>query len=355
MDDDKPAGSGAVKSGLAFLLVVLVFLLLVFLPAVFIILIGSSQESGGGGVDAVPAEYRDDVLKAGKVCQVITPPVIAAQIEAESGWNPRAGSGAGAQGIAQFMPSTWASVGLDGDGDGKADIWNPHDAIWTQGHYMCNLVSRVEEAKAAGRVRGDTLQLALAAYNAGLGAVLSYGGIPPYSETQGYVKRIMGLIPKYTPKSSGGTGGTRGTLQPPLKMQSDGRHVDVAAMGISFTYYGGPSGYAPRQCTWWAAVRRAAIGRPVDSHMGNGGFWGDSARRLGYQYGKDPRLGAAMSMAPGVLGSDGYYGHVAIVEQINQDGSIMISESGASLPAPIITTYSAAQLRANAAGITYIY
>lgn len=354
MNDDTTMGNRATRQGIALLLSVLIVMLLVFLPAILIITVASSQEESGG-VDNVPAEYRDDVLRAGKICPVITPPVIAAQIEAESGWNPKAGSGAGAQGIAQFMPATWANVGLDGDGDGKADIWNPHDAIWTQGHYMCNLVSQVDAAKQAGRVNGDTLQLALAAYNAGLGAVLSYGGIPPYSETQAYVRRIMGLIPKYTPKGGSGQGGTRGTLQPPLKMQADGRHVDVAAMSISFTYYGGPSGYAPRQCTWWAAVRRASIGRPVDSHMGNGGFWGDSARRLGYQYGKEPRLGAAMSIAPGVFGSDGYCGHVAIVEQINQDGSIMISESGASLPAPIVTTYSAAQLQANAAGITYVY
>lgn len=354
MDDDKPVGSGMAKQGGAVVLVVFIILSLVFLPLLIILLAASSQEDSGG-VDNVPAEYREDVLKAGAICQVITPPVIAAQIEAESGWNPRAGSGAGAQGIAQFMPATWASVGLDGDGDGKADVWNAHDAIWTQGHYMCNLVSQVESAKKSGRIQGDTLQLALAAYNAGMGAVLSYGGIPPYSETQAYVKRIMGLVPKYTPKGGTGKGGAAGSLQPSLKMQADGRHVDIAAMGISLTYYGGPSGYAPRQCTWWAAVRRASINRPVDSHMGNGGFWGDSARRLGYQYGKEPRLGAAMSIAPGVLGSDGYCGHVAIVEQINQDGSTMISESGASLPAPIVTTYSAAQLQANAAGITYIY
>lgn len=354
MDDDKPAGSGMAKQGMAVVLVILALLSLVFLPLLIILLAASSQEDVGG-VDNVPAEYREDVLKAGGVCQAITPPVIAAQIEAESGWNPRAGSGAGAQGIAQFMPATWASVGLDGDGDGRADVWNAHDAIWTQGHYMCNLVSQVESAKKSGRVQGDTLQLALAAYNAGMGSVLSSGGIPQYSETQAYIKRIMGLIPKYTPKSGSGQAGTAGSLQPPLRMQADGRHVDVAAMGISFTYYGGPSGYAPRQCTWWAAVRRASISRPVDSHMGNGGFWGDSARRLGYQYGKDPRLGAAMSIAPGVLGSDGYCGHVAIVEQINQDGSIVVSESGAKMPAPALRSLSAAQLQANAAGITYIY
>ena len=88
------------------------------------------------GVANVPGEYQGVVLRAGSICPEITPPLIAAQIEAESNWNPNAGSGAGAQGMAQFMPGTWASAGKDGDGDGKADILNPKDAIYSQGAYM---------------------------------------------------------------------------------------------------------------------------------------------------------------------------------------------------------------------------
>ncbi|MFR2313438.1 MAG: transglycosylase SLT domain-containing protein [Bifidobacterium sp.] len=49
-------------------------------------------------------QYEADVIRAGSICQVVTPSIIAAQIEQESNWNPKAGSGAGAQGIAQFMP-----------------------------------------------------------------------------------------------------------------------------------------------------------------------------------------------------------------------------------------------------------
>ncbi|RBP98817.1 lytic transglycosylase domain-containing protein [Bifidobacterium xylocopae] len=332
-------------------------LFLFFLPIMLttlLILGEQSGENGGGGVANVPAEYVADVIKAGGICKTITPPVIAAQIEAESNWNPKAGSGAGAQGIAQFMPATWATHGKDGDGDGKADIWNPHDAIWSQGNYMCELAGQVDSAKGSGRLQGDTLQLTLAAYNAGIGAVLSHGGIPPYTETQNYVKRILGLIPKYTAATGGGGGATAGKLSPGLKMKADGVHVDVAAMGIQYTWYGGGSGYQPGQCTWWAANRRANIGHPVTAHMGNGGAWANTARSMGWPVGHEPRLGAAMSISPGLLGSDPSYGHVAVVEQINPDGSIVISESGVTMPVKI-TTISAAALSAVAQGIWYVY
>ena len=163
------------------------------------------------GVANVPGEYQGVVLKAGSICPEITPPLIAAQIEAESNWNPNAASEAGAQGMTQFMPATWASAGKDGDGDGKAEINNPQDAIYSQGVYMCSLASEVKERISAGKLTGDVAQLALAAYNAGMGAVDAAGGIPPYKETQNYVPKIMELAAKYTAaKSVGGGGGSAG-------------------------------------------------------------------------------------------------------------------------------------------------
>lgn len=160
------------------------------------------------GVANVPGEYQGVVLKAGSICPEITPPLIAAQIEAESSWNPNAVSEAGAQGMTQFMPDTWASFGRDGDGDGKADILNAKDAIYSQGVYMCALASEVKERISAGKLKGDVPQLALAAYNSGIGNVDKYGGIPPFHDTQLYVPKIMELAAKYTAaKSVGGGGG----------------------------------------------------------------------------------------------------------------------------------------------------
>lgn len=153
--------------------------------------IGHEADQQRSATVAIPAQYLDAVTRAGSICPEITPNLIAAQINQESGWNPDVTSQVGAQGISQFMPGTWASVGVDGDGDGTADVWNPTDAIVTQGHYMCGLVDQIKQAVAAKTITGDVVSLTLAAYNAGLGAVTAAGGIPPFTETQNYVSAIL--------------------------------------------------------------------------------------------------------------------------------------------------------------------
>lgn len=126
-------------------------------------------------------------------CGGIDAPLLAAQIEAESNWDPRAESPAGAQGIAQFMPATWEAWGYDADGDGVADVWDPGDAIPSQGRFMCAMHDDIAAAQEDNRLPTEisSMELALAAYNAGLGAVLEYRGIPPFPETQTYVPSIM--------------------------------------------------------------------------------------------------------------------------------------------------------------------
>ena len=85
----------------------------------------------------VPAEYVPLLEEAAQTCAPVTAPLLAAQIAQESGWNPRAVSPVGAQGLSQFMPATWAAYGIDADGDGTADPFTPADAIASQAKYMC--------------------------------------------------------------------------------------------------------------------------------------------------------------------------------------------------------------------------
>jgi hypothetical protein len=128
----------------------------------------------GAVPDWVPGRYRTTVVAAA-TANGIAPALLGALLRSESGFEPRAVSPAGAQGIAQFMPATARGMGL-------ADPFDAARAI-----------------PAAARLLGGHLRdfgsvpLALAAYNAGPGAVRRYGGVPPYRETQAYVARIMAL------------------------------------------------------------------------------------------------------------------------------------------------------------------
>ena len=82
------------------------------------------------------------------------------------------------------------------------------------------------------------------------------------------------------------------------------------------------------QCTWYAYQRRAELGLPVSGNFGNGGMWADSARSLGYWVDNTARhVGDIVVFTGGQEGASLFYGHVAIVEKINQDGSIEVSES----------------------------
>lgn len=123
----------------------------------------------------VPARYAPMIARAAQRWSVGAA-LLAAQLYAESNFNPFAQSSAGAQGIAQFTPGTAAAYGL-------SNPYDPAAAIDAQAHLMHDLLRRF-----------GTVPLALAAYNAGPGAVAACGCIPPFPETRGYVARIIGLL-----------------------------------------------------------------------------------------------------------------------------------------------------------------
>jgi soluble lytic murein transglycosylase-like protein len=110
----------------------------------------------------------------------LDPALLAGLIKQESGFNPTITSSAGAVGLTQLMPGTASSLGV-------TDPTDPAQSIDGGAHYLA------EQLKTFG---GDTAK-ALAAYNAGPGAVQQYGGVPPYAETQNYVKNVMANADQY--------------------------------------------------------------------------------------------------------------------------------------------------------------
>lgn len=117
--------------------------------------------------------------------------------------------------------------------------------------------------------------------------------------------------------------------------------------GFNLNHATGDSGnaYSFSQCTWWVYIRRHQLGLPVGSYLGNGGQWADSARKLGYWVDKTARHpGDIIVFHPGLYQSSAVYGHVAIVEKINADGSITTSECGSRYNGkPFTRTFSKAQ------------
>jgi peptidoglycan DL-endopeptidase CwlO len=125
---------------------------------------------GTGALEGVP--YGDLFAKAGARYGV-SPKLLAAVAKVESGYDPKAVSKAGAQGLMQLMPSTARGLGVD-------NSFDPEQAI----NGGAKLLARnLREFKS--------LPLALAAYNAGGGAVHKHGGIPPFAETQAYVPKVQ--------------------------------------------------------------------------------------------------------------------------------------------------------------------
>ncbi|MFF4774119.1 lytic transglycosylase domain-containing protein [Microtetraspora fusca] len=137
---------------------------------------GGTKPSGGGtgqGLVGRPASYLELYRRSAGVCPGLSWSVLAAIGQVESGHGRNNGpSSAGALGPMQFMPATWKTYGVDGDGDGKADIWSAYDAVPSAAKYLC------ANGAAQG---GEKLRKAVWFYN----------------HSWDYVNRVLGLAEAY--------------------------------------------------------------------------------------------------------------------------------------------------------------
>ncbi len=140
---------------------------------------GTSTSSPSAGTTSVPASTFDSLIEQAASRHNIDSDLVRAVIKVESNFDPNAVSHAGAKGLMQLMDNTATSLGVE-------DSFNAVQNIEGGVTYL---------AQQLRRFHGDT-SLALAAYNAGPGTVMRYGGIPPITETQTYVQRVLSY---YTP------------------------------------------------------------------------------------------------------------------------------------------------------------
>jgi soluble lytic murein transglycosylase-like protein len=161
--------------------------------------------TAAAGSDAGAGAY-DGLVTAAAQRYGVDPALLHGLIQQESGFDPSATSGAGAQGLCQLMPGTAASLGV-------SDPLDPAQSIDGGARYLR------QQLDAFG---GDP-SLALAAYNAGPGAVRRYGGVPPYAETQAYVQKVLGYANSFRGTHPSGVGGATAALAP------------VASSAASFT------------------------------------------------------------------------------------------------------------------------
>ncbi|WP_329223358.1 M23 family metallopeptidase [Streptomyces sp. NBC_01485] len=207
-----------------FTLLVLPGLLTVSVVAGFLVLTGgfpsgwtpgdSPEQAAAGGVDDT---YGPWLRKAAEACTVVTPSLLAAQIDQLTGWRNDSATTSDEQGIAAFTGAEWRSWGKDDDGDGSSSPRDQADAIMALGRQDCSLAGKITDLRTEGTVSGDLVDLTLAAYAVGTDAVAEAGRVPAGAQT--YLTEVKALFTRYEEfdrEDFSGGGQANAILAPPV-------------------------------------------------------------------------------------------------------------------------------------------
>ncbi|MDX2678306.1 M23 family metallopeptidase [Streptomyces soliscabiei] len=152
----------------------------------------SSEQPAADGIDET---YGPWLRKAAEACTVVTPSLLAAQIDQLSGWNNDSATTSDEQGIAAFTAAGWRTWGKDDDGNGSSSPHDPADAIMALGRQDCSLAGKITDLRTDGTVAGELVDLTLAAYAVGTDAVAAAGRVPAAAQT--YLTEVKALFTRY--------------------------------------------------------------------------------------------------------------------------------------------------------------
>ncbi|MFI6193531.1 peptidoglycan DD-metalloendopeptidase family protein [Streptomyces phaeochromogenes] len=167
----------------------------------------------------VDASYVPWLRKAADACTVVTPSLLAAQIDQLSGWS-NDGASLAQQGIAGFTDAQWRTWGRDDNANGRSSPRDTEDAIMALGRQDCSLAEKVTDLRTEGTVSGDLVDLTLAAYTVGTDTVKRAGRVPADART--FLKRVKARLPRYealvrrTPDQNGDGQNASAVLTPPV-------------------------------------------------------------------------------------------------------------------------------------------
>jgi soluble lytic murein transglycosylase-like protein len=164
-------------------------------PTNFSTVLASAASAAGSPSSSSSGSEYAPIIDAAASAYGLDPAVLTGLIQQESGFNPQAVSSAGAEGLTQVMPENFAA-------DGITNPFDPTQSIFGGAKQLSEDLSEF----------GGNYTDALAAYNAGVGAVQQYGGVPPYAQTQSYVTNVLSDAQQYaqqqaaTPATTAATG-----------------------------------------------------------------------------------------------------------------------------------------------------